>query len=103
MKIPISIMRKLNVRLIIFLDDILIMASTKKELIQARGTFLRDISSSNFGIFGQQKKICVTSMPDFTVSRYGDKFQRNVYVTPPEKEGQNYFKISRHSKREISF
>ena len=36
MKIPISVMRKLNVTLIIFLDDILIMASTKKELLQAR-------------------------------------------------------------------
>ena len=38
MKILISVMRKLNVRLIIFLDDILIMASTKKKLIQARDT-----------------------------------------------------------------
>ena len=40
MKIPISVMRKLNVRLIIFLDDILIMASTKKKLIQARDTLI---------------------------------------------------------------
>ena len=40
MKIPISVMRKLNVRLIIFLDDILIIASTKKKLIQARDTLI---------------------------------------------------------------
>ena len=33
-------MRKLNVRLIIFLDDILIIASTKKKLIQARDTLI---------------------------------------------------------------
>ena len=39
MKILISVMRKLNVRLI-FLDDILIMASPKKKLIQARDTLI---------------------------------------------------------------
>ena len=40
MKIRISVMRELNVRLIIFLDDILLMTSTKKELIQARNTLI---------------------------------------------------------------
>ena len=39
-KIPIRIMQKLNVRLITFLEDILIIASTKNELIQARGTLI---------------------------------------------------------------
>ena len=73
MKIPTSDIWKLNMRLLIFLDDISIMASTKKELIQERGHF--NISSSNFGFFDQQKQVCITSMPDFTVSSCGNKFQ----------------------------
>ena len=62
-----------------------------------------DISSLNFGVCGQQKQICITSMPDFTVSRYGNEFQRNECITSPGKEGQNDFTMSRHFKREISF
>ena len=42
-------------------------------------------------------------MPDFTVSTCGNKFQRNECITSPGKEGQNYFTMSRHSNREISF
>ena len=52
-----------------------------------------DISSSNFGNFGQQKQVCVTSIPDFAVSRYGNKFERNECITSTGKEGQNYFTL----------
>ena len=38
MKVPISMLRRLGIRLIIYLDDILIMASSKEELIAARDT-----------------------------------------------------------------
>ena len=86
MKIPISVIGKWNVRLIIFLDDLLITASTKKELIQARDTLIFDISSSNFGVFDQQKQIRVTTMPDFTVSRCGNKFERNEFITSQDKK-----------------
>ena len=40
MKISISFMWKLNVRIIMFLDDILIMVSTKKELTHARDALI---------------------------------------------------------------
>ena len=40
LKIPIAILRRLNVRLIIFLDDILIFAQSRKELDQARDTLI---------------------------------------------------------------
>ena len=42
-------------------------------------------------------------MPDFTVSSCGNKFERNKCISSPGKKGQNYFTMSRHSKREISF
>ena len=38
MKVPVSVMRKLNVRLVIYLDDILLMASSREELLMARDT-----------------------------------------------------------------
>lgn len=40
MKVSIALMRRLNVRLIIYLDDILILASTRTELKQARDTLI---------------------------------------------------------------
>ena len=73
----------------------------KKRINSSEGHFV--ISSSNFGVFGQQKQICVTSTPNFAVSRCGNKFERNERITSPGKEGQNCFTMSRHSKREISF
>ena len=42
-------------------------AISKKGTTSSEGHFV--ISSSNFGVVGQQKQICVTFMPDFTVSR----------------------------------
>ena len=60
MKIPILVMRKLNKSLI------LIMASIKKELIEARETLTFLLETLGFLI---NKNKCVTSMPDFTVSR----------------------------------
>ena len=40
MKIPIAIVQKLNVRLIVYLDDILLMASTVEEILMARDTLI---------------------------------------------------------------
>ena len=40
LKIPIALMRRLNVRLLIYLDDILILGSSKEENIQARDTLI---------------------------------------------------------------
>ena len=42
-------------------------------------------------------------MPDFTVTRCRNKFQRNECITSSGKEGQNYFTMLVHYKREISF
>ena len=42
-------------------------------------------------------------MPDFTVSRSGNKFQGNECIASSGKEVQNYFRMPRHSKREINF
>ena len=73
----------------------------KKETNSSEGHF--GISSSNFGVFDQQKQIYVTFITDFTVSRCGNRFQRNGCITSPGKQRQNYFTVSRHSKREIGF
>ena len=48
MKIPIAVLRRLNVRLIIFLDDILLMGASKQELIQARDTLIFLLQSLGF-------------------------------------------------------
>ena len=63
MIIPILLKRKLNVRLMIFLNDILIMNQQERNLFKLG-----------------KKQIFVTSMPDFTVSRLGNKSQRNECI-----------------------
>ena len=40
MKVPISLLRRLGIRLVIYLDDLLIVASSKEEMEQARDTVL---------------------------------------------------------------
>ena len=38
MKVPVAVLRRLNIRLIVFLDDILIMGKSKEDLLIARDT-----------------------------------------------------------------
>ena len=40
LKVPISLLRKLNVRIIIYLDDMLLMASSLEDLLMARDTLI---------------------------------------------------------------
>ena len=40
MKVPVAILRRLGIRLVIYLDDILIMGSTQEEVIRARDTMM---------------------------------------------------------------
>jgi len=56
MKIPVALMHRLNVRLIIFLDDILLIAATRQEALEARGYL--DVYSGTSGIFNQFSKVC---------------------------------------------
>ena len=40
LKVPISVLRRLLIRLVIYIDDLLLMAQTKEEIIKARDTTL---------------------------------------------------------------
>uniref|UniRef100_A0A7M6DR42 Reverse transcriptase domain-containing protein n=1 Tax=Clytia hemisphaerica TaxID=252671 RepID=A0A7M6DR42_9CNID len=50
MKIPIALLRRLNVRLIIYLDDCLLMASSIEELLMARDTLVFVLQHLGFSI-----------------------------------------------------
>ena len=85
-RIPISVMRKLNVRLK-YLDDILIMTSTKKELIHTT-----DFSIFLLRTLGQliKKQTCYKH-PDFPLSRCGNKFQGQYCITFPREHWTKLF------------
>ena len=87
MKIPIALMRKLNIRLIVFLDDILIMASSMEEAVITRDT---DIFTAEFRIHNQCKEIGISPSPDFAISRSRNKFLRDDSQSSFRKEGKNY-------------
>ena len=58
LKVAISILRKINIRVVIYLDDLLIMGCSKKEVVQARDTVVFLLQHLGFVI--NQKK-CVFS------------------------------------------
>ena len=50
MKVPISMLRRLNIRLIIFLDDLLIFGSSMQEILEARDTIIYLLQNLGFVI-----------------------------------------------------
>ena len=50
LKIPIALLRRINVRIIIFLDDMLVMAQTLKEISQAKETLIFLLQNLGFVI-----------------------------------------------------
>ena len=74
MRVPISLLRKLYVRLIIFLDDILLMASSKEELTLARNT---DISSPESSFFNKQQEFGARTMSEYSIFGYRSQLNRS--------------------------
>ena len=48
LKVPISLLRKLNVRIIIYLDDVLLMPSSLEDLLMARDTLIFTLQHLGF-------------------------------------------------------
>ena len=72
MKIPISILRKLCIRVIIYLDDLLLMGTSLKELLIARDTLIYLLHCLDFLFsIGIEPKI------DFEIFRSGSEFSRH--------------------------
>ena len=89
-------MQKLNERLM-FLDNTLIMASTKKELIQVRDTLRFLLQTVGFLINKNKFELHSYQILQFLGVEINPN--KNKCITSPIKEGQNYFKMSRHSKK----
>ena len=62
LKIPIALLRRINVRIIIFLDDMLVMAQTLKETLQAKETLIFLLQTLGFVI--NIKKLQVTPVKE---------------------------------------
>ena len=65
MKPVISLLRKAGIRLIIYLDDILLMAETKEKLIQARDSTLFLLLNLGFVINWEKSKVNPSQVLDF--------------------------------------
>ena len=50
LKIPIALLRRINVRIVKFLDDMLVMAQTLKEILQAKETLIFPLQNLGFVI-----------------------------------------------------
>lgn len=65
MKVPVSILRRLNIRLIIYLDDILIMGSTEREILMARDTVIYMLEALGFVINWAKSELKPTRRMEF--------------------------------------
>ena len=60
LKIPISILRRINIRIIIYLDDMLLMGSTIEEVLMGRDTLIYLLQNLGF-IINQKKSVMIPS------------------------------------------
>ena len=65
LKVPISLLRKLNVRIIIYLDDMLLMASSLEDLLMARDTLIFILQHLGFLINIKKSYLEPTSTLEF--------------------------------------
>lgn len=56
LKIPIALLRRLNIRLIIYLDDILLMGKTLREILKSRDTLIFVLQRLGF-VINQKKTV----------------------------------------------
>ena len=75
-KISISLLRKINIRVIIYLDDMLILSHTRSSH-ESRHSH---ISPAEFGFYNKCKEINFAPMSENIISGNGDRFNQNGFV-----------------------
>ena len=75
LKVPIALLRKINVR-IILLDDMLVMAQTLEEILQAKETLI--FSVTKFGFCDKYKKVATNTSDGNRVFGVSDKFSNTI-------------------------
>ena len=83
MKIPISMLRKLKIRLIIYMDDMLIMACSLEEISWARDTTLHLLEALGF-VINYKKSILTPCQSIEFLGMIVDSITMSLIV-PPEK------------------
>ena len=83
MKIPIAVIRRLNGRIIIYLDNILIMARTREELLISRGTLIFLLQNLGFVINFKKSVLDPCQMLEF-LGLEVDSLNRRVEI-PKDK------------------
>ena len=81
LKIPDSLLKKINVRVIIYLDDMMILSPTIPEAHMSRDT----ISPAKFELYNKYKEINFAPMSENRISGNEDRFNQNHFVTDTGK------------------
>ena len=100
MKIPIAIVQKLNVRLIVYLDDILLMASTVEEILMARDTLI--FLFQNLGFLIKVKKSQFHPVQHLEFLGGQCKFDKDGIDFAIRKSEQNNLPMQGHSESRSS-
>ena len=88
LKVSVAMLRRLNIRLIIHLDDVLVMAKSREELVQHRYTLI--FLLQHLGFVLNVKKINILTLSGDRVSRGDSEFKEDEHFTPSqENRGDN--------------
>ena len=73
LKIPIAILRRINIRIIVYLDDMLLMSQTIEGLNMARDTF----SVTSTGVHNKSEKISTVGNPETRILGPGNRLSQH--------------------------
>ena len=90
LKVPISLLKKLHVRIIIYLNDMLLMASSLEDLLMARDTLIFILQHLGFLI-----NLLPRANIDFRISQGDSRFWRNDFEPSQEK----LLKVQNHCRK----
>ena len=94
LKVPIALLRRINVGMIIFLDDILVMAKTLKDIFQAKERlifllqnlgFAKNIKKLQLGVSGEFSKHDISLTPGKSF-----RYPKQMHVTYSVNKDHNY-------------
>ena len=99
LKVPISLLRRVEICVIIYLDDMLLMSQTLEELSMSRDT--KFFSSDSVEICNQFEKVYPSASPTNRIFRLGDRLCRNETISSSKKGGGDCSDFSKCNERQF--
>ena len=99
LKVPNSPLRRIQIRVIIYLDEMLLMSQTLEVLLMRRDTIIFLLTQLGFVI--SLKKVCLSASPTNRIFRLGERFCRNETISSSKKGGGDCLDVPKCNGRQF--